>query len=427
MPKQTSRRNPTKAPSGQYSPKSNTKLENNEDPAPMLDAVEVIGLTCLVGEGDSGVNGSGRGREGDVGSYDDSVRQNENEGKECMQIFRRCTGEESPNQPVPSGDIFQEVVIENGQPNSDTDAGDFRINDARMQKGDQLGVLSSSTLECYEGVCPTDMGAVAKATSSGSSDTDDDDDDHGNQTARLTSKRKRLSSIQPPDTISRRDSRQNAPSKKQRKLTTSGGNPLSNGSSALIFLTGYGDDNKPGKPDPPQPSKCEELLSPPSRFLNLPRELRNIIYGYCQIPIDLTQGRFSKCTVQKTRWLSLAQVCKKTREEFRPLRLKTVVIVVRLSKLMPCAGNLLRQLPRNTAVTLKLHEDRIYEEPEQILAFLCSTIRSASLKSDCFHFSLDSSSLSAECIALVPVPVPSSLDLNDCIVNTMGDMEYLFQ
>ncbi|KAF2845270.1 hypothetical protein T440DRAFT_522781 [Plenodomus tracheiphilus IPT5] len=151
MPKQTSRRNPTKAPSGQNSPKSNTEMENNEDPAPASDAVEVIDLTCSVGERGSEVNGSGHGREGDVGSYDDFVCQNENDGEEYMRIFREYTDDESPNQPAPSGDISQEntVVVEDSQSSLDTDSGDSYKDDAPIQKGDRLGFSNISTLECH--------------------------------------------------------------------------------------------------------------------------------------------------------------------------------------------------------------------------------------------------------------------------------------
>jgi hypothetical protein len=46
-PKQTSRRNPLKAPPSKDSPKSNTKLENKEDLVPTWDGVEVINLACL--------------------------------------------------------------------------------------------------------------------------------------------------------------------------------------------------------------------------------------------------------------------------------------------------------------------------------------------------------------------------------------------
>ena len=48
-PKQTSRRNPSKASSSKDSPKPNTKLENEEDLVPTSDGVEVINLTCLGG------------------------------------------------------------------------------------------------------------------------------------------------------------------------------------------------------------------------------------------------------------------------------------------------------------------------------------------------------------------------------------------
>jgi hypothetical protein len=48
-PKQTSRRNSSKAPSSKDSPKSNTELGNKEDLVPTSDRVEVVDLTCLGG------------------------------------------------------------------------------------------------------------------------------------------------------------------------------------------------------------------------------------------------------------------------------------------------------------------------------------------------------------------------------------------
>jgi hypothetical protein len=97
-------------------------------------------------------------------------------------------------------------------------------------------------------------------------------------------------------------------------------------------------------------------------------------------PIDLCKGRYGRNILQKTGWLSLAQVCRTTREEFRPLRTATVDIVVRLSKSMSHAGNFLRQLSHDTAITLILRKDRIYDETEPILTFLCELLGRENIK-----------------------------------------------
>jgi hypothetical protein len=57
------------------------------------------------------------------------------------------------------------------------------------------------------------------------------------------------------------------------------------------------------------------------------------------------------------------------------LRLATVDIVVRLSKLMSHAGKLLCHLFCKTAVRLILRKDHVYDKTEPILTFLCSIIR----------------------------------------------------
>jgi hypothetical protein len=83
---------------------------------------------------------------------------------------------------------------------------------------------------------------IEDTSSSSSSDTDDDDsDDHGNQTARLTRKRKRFPStkwhIRSSNTTSKQHFKHNACSAKQRKLSPSDGNPLFNRPSALKLLS----------------------------------------------------------------------------------------------------------------------------------------------------------------------------------------------
>lgn len=76
----------------------------------------------------------------------------------------------------------------------------------------------------------------------------------------------------------------------------------------------------------------------------------------------------------------MAQVCRITREEFRPLRMGTIDIVVGLSKLMSHAENLLSHCPPETAVTLTLRKDRIYDETESILDFLCELLSETNIK-----------------------------------------------
>jgi hypothetical protein len=63
--------------------------------------------TNIVGESNSEISGSGGGGDGDVGSYDDFAPQNESEGEEFKRTFREGTGDESSNQPAPSGNISQ--------------------------------------------------------------------------------------------------------------------------------------------------------------------------------------------------------------------------------------------------------------------------------------------------------------------------------
>ncbi|XP_014550622.1 hypothetical protein COCVIDRAFT_42913 [Bipolaris victoriae FI3] len=118
-PKQTSRRNPSKALLSKDSPKSNTKLENKENLAPMSDGVEVIDLTYLVREGNSEISGS-------RGGGDDDVSKNT-------------------------------VVIEDSQPSSDTDESDSHDNNAGTQIGDRLGVLSIIAPDLRGGECSIDI------------------------------------------------------------------------------------------------------------------------------------------------------------------------------------------------------------------------------------------------------------------------------
>lgn len=285
-PKQTSRRNPSKALSSKHSPKSNTKLENKEDLVPTSDGAEVIDLTYL---GNSEISDSRGGGDGDVSSYDDFAPQNESEGEEFKRNFRGGTEDESSNQPAPSENISQEntVVIEDSQPSSDTDEGDSHENNAGTQIGDRLEVSSITAPDLRGGECPIDTenvidsDAVGKAktqmsgfpsrrfpstppmsssemnieqstqgshptientSSSSSSDTDGDHNNCDNQTAWLTHKRKRFPPtkrhIQSSNTTSKQRLKQNVRPSKQRRLPPSGGRQFSNRPLALKPLSG---------------------------------------------------------------------------------------------------------------------------------------------------------------------------------------------
>ncbi|KAF2023775.1 hypothetical protein EK21DRAFT_94634 [Setomelanomma holmii] len=119
----------------------------------------------------------------------------------------------------------------------------------------------------------------------------------------------------------------------------------------------------------------------PCQLLNLPREIRDIIYGYYQGPIDLTRRR-SK--LKKATCLSLAQTCKQTRSESYPPR--NVTILVELSQLKSSAGTLVSKLRQlNTTVTLILRKDRLYNDAEKDaeeghLGYLCSLIGQGSIE-----------------------------------------------
>ncbi|EOA85931.1 uncharacterized protein SETTUDRAFT_184890 [Exserohilum turcica Et28A] len=157
-PKQTSRRNPSKTLSSKDSTRSNTKLENKEDPVPTSDEVEVIDLTYLVGEGDSDISGSRGGGDGDINSCDDFAPQYESEGEEFERNVREGANDESSNNPAPSENVSQEntVVVEDNQPSVDTDGGDSHENDAGTQINNRLEVSSITALNLRSGKYPID-------------------------------------------------------------------------------------------------------------------------------------------------------------------------------------------------------------------------------------------------------------------------------
>ncbi|EOA83906.1 uncharacterized protein SETTUDRAFT_32918 [Exserohilum turcica Et28A] len=229
-PKQTSRRNPSKALSNKHSPKSNTQLENKEDLVPTSDQVEVINLTYL--EDNSDISGSSGRGDSDISSCDDFAPQNESEGEEFKRNLEEGTEDESSNQPAPSENVSQgkcrknTVVIDDSQSSVDTEEGDSHENDAAsefrcggcpietenlidsdavgkaktqmsgfpLRKFSSTPSMSSSKMnveQSTQGSPPTIENT--SSSSSSSSDTDDDHYDRGNQIAWLTRKRKRFS------------------------------------------------------------------------------------------------------------------------------------------------------------------------------------------------------------------------------------------
>ncbi|EUC40891.1 hypothetical protein COCMIDRAFT_107645, partial [Bipolaris oryzae ATCC 44560] len=194
-PKQTSRRNPSKALSSKDSLKFNTKLDNKEDFVPTSDRVEVISSTYLVGEGSSKISGSRGGEDSDISNYDDFAPQNDSEGEEFKRNFREGTEDESSNQPAPSENTNQEtmVIIKDSQPSSDRDHGSSHENNAGTQIGDRLEVSSITAPVLRGGECPIDVRNVV------------DSDAFGQEKTQMSGFPRRKSPSTPPTSSSKMD------------------------------------------------------------------------------------------------------------------------------------------------------------------------------------------------------------------------------